>query len=262
MFGEKEFMKLITLNCNGIRAAKTKGLYDYLKKAKADILAFQEIKANKEDIDLDFFDKLGYTGFVFPAEKKGYSGTAIFTKIKPKSHLIGIENKLYDAEGRNILLEFKNFAFINTYFPSGTSGEERQAFKMEFLDFYFKKKSEWEKKYKKLIICGDVNIAHTEKDIHNPKGNEKNSGFLPEERKWVTDFLETGMVDAYRVANPDKLHEYSWWTYRFNARANNKGWRIDYFFVTKNLEKKIKSCSIDASLVVSDHCPVILEMDL
>ena len=230
-------MKLITLNCNGIRSAKNKGLFEYLKKENADILAFQEIKA-------------------------GYSGTAVFTKQKPKSQVIGLGHKLYDAEGRSILVEFKNFAFINTYFPSGTSGEERQNIKMEFLDYYLKKKVEWEKKYKKLIICGDVNIAHTPIDIHNPKGNEKNSGYLPEERQWVTDFLKSGMVDTFRVANPDKLHEYSWWTFRFNARKNNKGWRIDYFFITKNLTKNIISCKIDQSLVVSDHAPVVLEIDI
>lgn len=255
-------MKLITLNCNGIRSAKSKGLFEFIKKQKSDILAFQEIKAEHSQMNPEFFEELGYIPFVFSAQKKGYSGTAIFTKQKPKSHEIGLGHKLFDSEGRSILVEFKNFAFINTYFPSGTSGEERQAIKMEFLDFYSKKKAEWEKKYKKLIICGDVNIAHTPIDIHNPKGNEKNSGYLPEERQWITDFLGSGMVDAFRVANPDKLHEYSWWTYRFNARANNKGWRIDYFFTTKNLTKNIRSCKIDQSLVVSDHAPVILEMQI
>ncbi len=255
-------MKLITLNCNGIRSAKSKGLFEFIKKQKADILAFQEIKAEHSQMNPEFFEELGYIPFVFSAQKKGYSGTAIFTKQKPKSHEIGLGHKLFDSEGRSILVEFKNFAFINTYFPSGTSGEERQAIKMEFLDFYSKKKAEWEKKYKKLIICGDVNIAHTPIDIHNPKGNEKNSGYLPEDRQWVSDFLDSGMVDALRVANPDKLHEYSWWTYRFNARANNKGWRIDYFFTTKNLTKSIRSCKIDQSLVVSDHAPVILELEI
>lgn len=255
-------MKLITLNCNGIRSAKSKGLLEYLQKENADVLAFQEIKAEESQMDLEFFRDLGYMPFVFSAEKKGYSGTAIFTKQKPKSHTLGLGHKLYDSEGRSILLEFKNFAFINTYFPSGTSGEERQKIKMEFLDYYLSKKLEWEKKYKKLIICGDVNIAHTEIDIHNPKGNEKNSGFLPEERKWVTDFLNSGMIDAFRVANQNKLHEYSWWTYRFNARKNNKGWRIDYFFTSKNLAKNIRNCKIDQSLVVSDHAPVILEIEI
>lgn len=255
-------MKLITLNCNGIRSAKSKGLFEYIAKQKADILAFQEIKADESQLSLEFFIELGYKPFVFSAQKKGYSGTAIFTKQKPKASVIGLGHKLYDAEGRSILLEFKNFAFINTYFPSGTSGDERQAIKMEFLDYYLKKKNEWEKKYKKLIICGDINIAHTPIDIHNPKGNEKNSGYLPEERKWLTDFLASGMLDAFRVTNFDKLHEYSWWTYRFGARANNKGWRIDYFFTTKNLQKSIRSCAIDQSLVVSDHAPVILEIEI
>lgn len=255
-------MKLISLNCNGIRAAFQKGLKEFIEKENPDMIAFQEVKAEKDQIDLEFFQKSGYLEYLFPAQKKGYSGTAIFTKKKPNSVEIGLGHKLYDFEGRSILLDFKKFAFINTYFPSGTSGEERQAIKMQFLDYYLKKKSEWEKKYKKLIICGDVNIAHEEIDIHDPKGNKKNSGFLPEEREWVSKFLSTGMVDAFRFKNKEAKSEYSWWTYRFNARSRNKGWRIDYFFTTDNLKKAIKSCRIDQSLVVSDHAPVILEIEI
>lgn len=255
-------MKLISLNCNGIRAAFQKGLKEFIEKENPDMIAFQEVKAEKDQIDLEFFQKNGYLEYLFPAQKKGYSGTAVFTKKKPNSVEIGLGHKLYDFEGRSILLDFKKFAFINTYFPSGTSGEERQAIKMQFLDYYLKKKSEWEKKYKKLIICGDVNIAHEEIDIHDPKGNKKNSGFLPEEREWVSKFLSTGMVDAFRFKNKEAKSEYSWWTYRFNARSRNKGWRIDYFFTTDNLKKAINSCRIDQSLVVSDHAPVILEIEI
>ncbi len=254
-------MKLITLNCNGIRSAFKKGLKEFIEKENPDLLAFQEIKATESEIDLDFFAALGYTGFINSAAKKGYSGVAIFSKKKPISSELGIENSFFDLEGRTIILEYKNFAFINTYFPSGTSGEERQTLKMQFLDLYSKKKKYWEKKYKKIIICGDVNIAHTEKDIHNPKGNVKNSGFLPEEREWLSRFLQSGLVDAYRFKN-EEAQDYSWWTYRSNCRAQNKGWRIDYFFVTSGLEKRIQSCKMDLALEVSDHTAVILEIDL
>ncbi len=255
-------MKFICLNCNGIRAASSKGLKAFIEKENADIVAFQEIKATEKEIEMDFWKGLGYFPFVFSAEKKGYSGTAVFSKLQPKNTTFGLGHKLFDSEGRNIILEFGDFTFINTYFPSGTSGEDRQKIKMEFLGYYEKKFIEWKKKFGKLIICGDVNIAHEEIDIHNPKGNSKNSGFLPEEREWLTAFLSNGLLDTFRHLHPGAKDEYSWWTYRFQARANNKGWRIDYFFITKNLEKNLKSSRIDQSLVISDHAPLILEIDL
>ncbi|MCE9498983.1 MAG: exodeoxyribonuclease III [Leptospira sp.] len=255
-------MKLICLNCNGIRSAFAKGLEKFLKKENADIICFQEIKADKNQVDLKLFETLGYHIYFNSAKKKGYSGTAVLTKIKPKNILVGMDHALFDDEGRNIILEFKNFALVNTYFPSGTSGEERQAIKMKFLDYFLELEKTWEKKYKKLVLCGDYNIAHNEIDIHDPKGNSKNSGFLPEERKWMTGYLDSGIVDTFRHLHPGKKDEYSWWTYRFNARSRNKGWRIDYFFVTKNLADQLISSKIDQSLVVSDHAPLILEIDL
>ena len=255
-------MKIISLNCNGIRSAFSKGFESFLKKEKPEVICFQEIKAEKDQIDLGSLEKMGYSLHFFSAKKKGYSGTSVFSKIKPVRVVIGMDHTLYDDEGRNIIAEFKNFAIINTYFPSGTSGEERQAIKMKFLDYFLKKEKEWEKKYSKLILCGDYNIAHTEIDIHDPKGNARNSGFLPEERKWVTKYIDSGLVDTFRHLQPDKKNEYSWWTYRFGARSRNKGWRIDYFFVTENLKKNLISSKIDQSVVVSDHAPLILEIDL
>lgn len=255
-------MKLITFNCNGYRAAYKKGLIDYLEKQDADIVCFQEIKAESKQMDISFFESKGYIPFIHSAQKKGYSGVAIFTKMKPVNSMIGIGNELYDSEGRTILLEFKNFALINTYFPSGTSGEERQAFKMKFLDHYNTKLEEWKLEYGKVIVCGDVNIAHKEIDIHDPKSNEKNSGFLPVEREWLTQFLDRGLVDVFRYMHPDKKDEYSWWTYRFGARSRNKGWRIDYFFVTENWKKKIQSASIHQDFHASDHAPVVVEFNL
>ncbi|MEM7179851.1 MAG: exodeoxyribonuclease III [Spirochaetota bacterium] len=253
-------MKIISLNCNGIRAAASKGLHEFIEKQAPDIVAFQEIKAEKRQIDLSFWRERKYIPYIFSAKKKGYSGTAVFTKKKPVKCIFGMEHELFDFEGRNIIVEYKNFTFINTYYPSGTSGTERQDIKMKFLEHMSEKKAEWEKKYKNLILCGDVNICHAEADIHNPKGNEKNSGFLPEERKWLSEYLESGLIDTFRHFHPKKKDSYTWWTYRFHARENNKGWRIDYFFVTKNLEKKLRSTSIAKDVVVSDHAPLILEI--
>jgi exodeoxyribonuclease III len=254
-------MKLVSLNCNGIRSATSKGLLSFIQKEDADIVSFQEVKAETNQIDLVPWEQLGYTPFIYSATKKGYSGVAVFTKEKPKEAIFGLSNELYDSEGRSILLKFPNFTLVNTYFPSGTSGEERQSVKMQFLEHYLIKLAEWKQKYKKLVICGDVNIAHTEIDIHDPKGNKKNSGFLPEEREWLTKFLEAGMVDTFRFLNPDAAQAYSWWTYRFKARERNKGWRIDYFFTTENLKKKLIRSEIRTSPVLSDHAPIVLELE-
>ena len=255
-------MKLLSLNCNGIRSAVSKGLLHFIQKENADIVSFQEVKAEPNQMDITAWKDLGYTPFIYSAVKKGYSGVAVFTKEKPKEVILGLSHELYDAEGRSILVNFKDFTLVNTYFPSGTSGEERQAVKLQFLEHYLVKLQEWKQKYKKLIICGDINIAHTEIDIHDPKGNKKNSGFLPEEREWLTLFLETGMVDTFRFLNPETIQAYSWWTYRFKARDRNKGWRIDYFFTTENLKKKLVRSEIRTSVVLSDHAPIVLEIDI
>lgn len=255
-------MKLLSLNCNGIRSAFQKNLGDWLKKENFDILSFQEIKATEKDMDLDFFRSQGYIPHIFPAEKKGYSGTAIFTKSKPKSVQFGLGHKLYDFEGRGIVLEFGKFTLINAYFPSGTSGEERQSIKMQFLEYMSQYCNQLKEKKSSIILCGDINIAHNEIDIHNPKGNEKNSGFLPEERAWVTNFLNSGWVDSFRYIHPEKKDMYSWWTYRFSARKNNKGWRIDYFFTTEKLKKKIINAGIFTDQIFSDHAPIYLELSI
>lgn len=253
-------MKFLSLNCNGIRSAFAKGFGDWFFKQDYDILALQEIKANQENIDLESFQKFGYIPFVYPAQKKGYSGTAIFTKIKPKKSVFGLGQEFFDSEGRFIQLEFEKFTFLNCYFPSGTSGEDRQAIKMQFLDFIYNYLQKLKKKKKSLILCGDINIAHTEIDIHDPKGNANNSGFLPEEREWVTKFLKSGWCDTFRILHPTSKDIYSWWTYRFNARSKNKGWRIDYFFVSKDLKDNVKDAGILNELVFSDHAPVFLEL--
>ena len=253
-------MKILSLNCNGIRSATEKGLHKFISENSFDLIGYQEIKAIEKDIDISFYKDLGYDPYIFPAEKKGYSGTAIFSKISKSKIKFGIDDSLFDTEGRVITLESKNITFINAYFPSGTSGEERQLIKMLFLDKIFTYINQI-KKNKKVVLMGDINIAHTEIDIHDPKGNKKNSGFLPEEREWVDKLLLNNWVDGFRVVSPNLKDTYSWWTYRTNARAKNKGWRIDSFFLTHNLKSNIKDCGIYSDLVFSDHAPIYLELE-
>jgi exodeoxyribonuclease-3 len=258
---KKEYaLKILSLNCNGIRSATEKGLNSFISKNSFDLIAYQEIKALEKDIDISFYKNLGYESYIFPAEKKGYSGTAIFSKIPKDNIKLGIDDSLFDKEGRVITLDTKNITFINAYFPSGTSGEERQSIKMIFLDKIFTYINQL-KKNKKVILMGDINIAHTEIDIHDPKGNKKSSGFLPEEREWIDKLLQNNWVDGFRVVSPNLKDIYSWWTYRTNARAKNKGWRIDSFFLTENLKNQIKDCGIYMDLVFSDHAPIYLELE-
>ena len=256
-------MKILSQNCNGIRSSIAKGLFDLVKKEKPDIVCLQEVKALPGQMSEEIWKKMGYEFSVTnPAEKKGYSGVAIFSKLEPKKITLGIGDEFFDKEGRSITLEFSNFFLENTYFPSGTSGEERQALKMRFLDFYFQRSSNSKKKTIPKIICGDVNIAHTPVDIHDPKGNAKNSGFLPEERAWLTQFLDSGFTDAFRKKYPSAKDEYSWWTYRFGARDRNKGWRIDYFFVSSKHDSIIEDCYINRDHKISDHAAVVLKTSL
>lgn len=237
-----------------------KGLIDWMKAAQPDILCVQEIKANPEQVGVFEFEELGYHHYWYPAQKKGYSGVAIFSKIKPDKVEYGCGIEAYDAEGRFIRADYGDLSVISVYHPSGSSGEERQDFKMQWLgDFqnYIKK---LEKKRPKLVISGDYNICHKAIDIHNPVSNAKTSGFLPEEREWMEQFINSGYIDSFRHFNQEP-HQYSWWSYRANSRAKNLGWRIDYNMVTKNLEKNLKRSVILPDAKHSDHCPVLLEID-
>lgn len=255
-------MRIISYNVNGIRAAINKGLIDWLKTNPADVICFQETKAQKENINHQPFNDLGYENHWFSAQKKGYSGVAIFTKIKPDNIVYGTGHKLSDDEGRVLQLDFGDTRLINAYFPSGTSGDERQDFKYKWLDEFFVYTNKLRKKYPKLILCGDYNIAHKEIDIHDPRGNKKSSGFLPEERAWMTTFLDSGWIDTFRLIHPEP-HRYSWWSQRFpSVRLNNKGWRIDYINVTEPLKKNIKDAEIYPDIKHSDHCPVYLDIKL
>ena len=254
-------MRIVSYNVNGIRAAIKKGFFDWLKTNPADIICLQEIKANKDDIDIVSIESAGYRSYFFSAQKKGYSGVAIFTKIKPDNICIGCGIPSSDDEGRVLQLDFGDIHLINAYFPSGTTGDERQTFKYAWLDDFFNYLDQLKKKYPKMILCGDYNIAHKEIDIHNPKGNKTTSGFLPEERAWMDKFFGHGWIDSFRVHHPEP-HRYSWWSQRFpSVRLNNKGWRIDYINVTEPLKNSVKDAEIYPNVMHSDHCPVYAEIN-
>jgi exodeoxyribonuclease-3 len=252
-------MKIVTYNVNGIRAAMSKGLIDWISQVSPDVLCVQEIKANPDQVGVFEFEELGYHHYWYPAQKKGYSGVAIFTKQKPKHIEYGCGIKEYDDEGRILRIDFEEFSVMSVYHPSGSSGDLRQAFKMEWLEAFLNYINQLKATYPKLVICGDFNICHKAIDIHNPKSNANTSGFLPEEREWMEQFINSGFVDSFRYFNQEP-HQYSWWSYRAGSRAKNLGWRIDYNFVTENLKNRISRSVILPSAIHSDHCPVLLEM--
>ncbi len=252
---------LVSYNVNGLRSAIGKNFLDWLAQQQPDILCLQEIKAQPEDLSLAEIAALGYHCYWHAAEKKGYSGVATWSKRPARRVLAGCGIAEYDREGRILRTDFDGWTLLNCYFPSGTTGDERQAFKMKFLDDFFSWIDRLKAEQPNLIVAGDFNIAHTERDIHDPKGNRKSSGFLPEERAWMSRWFANGFVDAFRFKHPDRI-EYSWWTFRANARANNKGWRIDYFSVSPSLAENIVDVRHLSEVVHSDHCPVWMQMAL
>lgn len=254
-------MKIISYNVNGIRAAMTKGLVEWLEATQPDVLCIQETKAMQEQVDTKPFEELGYHIYWHAAEKKGYSGVAIFSKIKPNHVQIGTGIDYIDREGRVLRLDFDNVSVISLYLPSGTN-IDRLDFKLQFCEDFKDYIKELKISHPNIVICGDYNICHEAIDIHDPVRNAKVSGFLPIEREWMTAFLdECNMIDSFRyfVKEP---HHYSWWSYRANARNNNKGWRIDYNMVSNTLEKNMTCATILPDAKHSDHCPVILELDV
>ena len=254
-------MRIISYNVNGIRAAIKKGFLDWLETDPAEIICLQELKAHEADINKEAIEKAGYKLHVFCAQKKGYSGVAILSKSKPDLVECGHNNEQSDLEGRVIRADFGNLTIINAYFPSGTTGGLRQEYKYKWLDEFMDYVNELKETRPQIIICGDYNIAHTEIDIHDPKGNKKSSGFLPEERAWFDRFLNSGFIDSFRHLNKEP-HHYSWWSVRRpTVRLENKGWRIDYISVTENLKDKINKSEIYPEVKHSDHCPVYLKLD-
>lgn len=251
-------MKLISWNVNGLRACVGKGFLDYFKEQQADIFCLQETKLQEGQIELELD---GYHQYWNYAEKKGYSGTAIFTKEKPISVHYGIGIEEHDKEGRVITLEFEKFYMITVYTPNSQEKLARLDYRMVWEDEFRKFLLELDKK-KPVIICGDLNVAHKEIDLKNPKTNRKNAGFSDEEREKMTKLLESGFVDSFRYFYPNKTDIYSWWSYRFSARAKNAGWRIDYFLVSDRIKENMKGAEIHTEILGSDHCPVLLNIDL
>ncbi len=253
-------MKIITFNLNGIRSAISKGLFEFVSQESPDILCVQETKAQPEQIDILSFKDLGYEAYIHSAEKKGYSGVAIFSKTKPDFIKSGIGISKFDKEGRMLRADFGDISILNSYFPSGTTGDIRQEIKMEYLDAVFDFVEKLKKERPNIILSGDYNICHKEIDISKPENKKGVSGFLPEEREWITKFLKSGFVDSFREF--DKSSEkYTWWSYRAGARAKNLGWRIDYHMVSQSLRNRLKTTKILNQIVMSDHCPVVLEID-
>ena len=250
---------IVSYNINGIRSVLRKDFDKWLAIYNPDIICLQEIKANKEQFNKEIFENLGYTCYVNSAQKAGYSGVAILSKIKPKKVEYGCGNYQIDIEGRLVRVDFKNYSVLSVYFPSGSSGEIRQEFKFMFLDFFQNYINELKQSIPNLIICGDFNICHKEIDIHNPKRNKNTSGFLIEERNWVTNFLNSGFIDSFRFFHEDG-DKYTWWSYRARARQKNLGWRIDYNMVSQSLEKYILDARILSDVVHSDHCPISLKI--
>lgn len=251
-------MKLISWNVNGLRACVGKGFLDYFKEQQADIFCLQETKLQEGQIELELD---GYHQYWNYAEKKGYSGTAIFTKEKPISVHYGIGIEEHDKEGRVITLEFEKFYMITVYTPNSQEKLARLDYRMKWGEDFKSYLLELDKK-KPVIVCGDLNVAHKEIDLKNPKTNRKNAGFSDEEREKMTKLLESGFVDSFRYFYPDKTDIYSWWSYRFSARAKNAGWRIDYFLVSDRIKENMKGAEIHTEILGSDHCPVLLNIDL
>ena len=251
-------MKIVTYNINGIRAALRKGLDEWLKSIDPDIICLQEIKAREEQFDSSIFTNLGYHCYWYSAQRPGYSGTAILCKEKPIKVTYGMNYESYDKEGRVMRVDFETYSVISVYMPSGSSGESRQSFKMTFLEDFHNYISELIQRVPNLIIAGDYNICHKAIDIHNPQRNQNTSGFLPEEREWLSSFIDLGFIDTFRYFNHEP-HQYSWWSYRANARAKNLGWRIDYLLVTQSMESRLNRATILSQAKHSDHCPVLVE---
>jgi len=255
-------MKIVSWNVNGLRAIHRKGAWDWIINQDYDIFCLQETKANPDQLAEEVRNPYGYHSyFDIPKEKKGYSGVAIYSKIKPESVEYVMGNKELDAEGRLITLHYKAFSLLTVYFPNGGGGPERLDYKMRFYAKFLTYIEKLRKSGKSVIFCGDVNTAHEEIDLARPKENEKHTGFLPTEREWIGDLISSGWIDIWRKMNPEKVM-YTWWDMKTFARERNVGWRIDYFFISPELEKKVKKTEILWNTLGSDHCPILLDIAL
>ena len=254
-------MRIVTYNVNGLRSALSKGLTDWIAAERPDILCLQETKAQPEQIPTLELEALGYRCYFFSAVKKGYSGVAILTRREPDRVAAGMGIEKYDAEGRFLRADYGELSVVSVYHPSGTSGDERQTFKMQWLEDFQRYVSELVKERPQLILCGDYNICHRPIDIHDPVRNAASSGFLPEEREWMSRFLDGGYIDTFRLFNHEP-NQYTWWSFRANARANNKGWRIDYAMASEAARPLLKNAWLLPDVRHSDHCPAVLEITI
>jgi exodeoxyribonuclease-3 len=253
-------MRLVSWNVNGIRAVAQKGFAESLFSFDAAIVCLQEIKAQQDQIPLELREIPGYTAFFHSADRKGYSGTAVYTRKTPVSVSYGLGDDRFDHEGRTIELDFGEFILYNIYFPNGGQGQERVDFKLAFYDCFLEKVGRQIEEGRSIIVCGDVNTAHREIDLSNPAANAKISGFLPEERAYMDLFAQRGLVDTYRLLYPDKKEMYTWWSYKTFARSRNVGWRIDYFFTDEALSERVIDSGMLSNIQGSDHCPIYLEI--
>lgn len=253
--------KILSWNVNGIRAIHKKGFLDWFAETSPDMLCIQETKAHREQLPEELTETTGYNVYFAEAEKKGYSGVALYTKEKPNRVNIGFEIAKFDSEGRTIIAEYDGFTLCNVYFPNGKMSPERLRYKLDFYDAFLEHIETRRAGGENIVICGDVNTAHKEIDLARPKANEKNSGFLPEERVWIDKLIGTGYIDTFRMFD-ERPENYTWWDYKTRARQRNVGWRIDYFFVSSEFAPKVKSAFILKDIMGSDHCPIGIGVEL
>ncbi len=252
-------MKLLSWNVNGLRAAHRNGFLDWLESQAADVVCVQESRAAPEQLRKELLRPLGYHSYWAPAQKKGYSGVATYCRRKPMDVRVGLGNKAIDCEGRVLLTEFPSFLLVNTYFPNSQRGGARLSYKLKFCAALLRRLNRYRRAGKRIVLCGDTNIAHKPIDLTNPKQNQKNAGYLPEERAWMTRFARHGYTDTFRYFCDEPGH-YTFWSQRSNVRERNIGWRLDYFWVSKELVPKLVSATIQPEVMGSDHCPVGLEL--
>ncbi len=255
-------MKIITWNVNGIRSIAKRGFYEYWERANPDILCLQETKAHPDQLGDEMASPPHWQSYWCAARRPGYSGTATHCRATPQSVSYGFGIPKFDTEGRMVVTKFPKFTLYNVYFPNGASGPERQLFKMEFHRHFGRHLAKRLRAGENLIVAGDYNVAYLDIDVYDPVGLSGESGFLPEERQWMVNFLEGGFIDSFRYFHPEAKNRYSWWSYLQNARAGNRGWRIDHICVSRSLESALRSCDILDQQEGSDHCPVVLELDL
>ncbi len=255
-------MKLYSWNVNGIRASQKKGFLDWLHAEKPDVLSVQETKARPEQLDDELRQPEGYHTYWVSAEKKGYSGVGLYSRVEPKDVKLGLGIEKFDSEGRTIIAEYDDFVFMSAYFPNGSRDHHRVPYKMEYKAEFLKYANNLRKAGKAVVFAGDINTAHQEIDLARPKQNKKTTGFLPEERAWIDQVVEEGYIDIYRDLNPELEGAYSWWSMRSGAREKNIGWRIDMFYISPDLRDKVETAEIHADVMGSDHCPISVSLNL